>query len=90
MTVALLEGRKEIKDLRAGGGVVVFLGRYEGRGGDARYDPEDETLVLTGAPVLVEKGQGATRGDKLTFRLADDKILIENKGQGRSITVVKS
>ena len=90
VTVALLEGKKEIRDLRAGGGVVVFLGRYEGRGGDARYDPEDETLVLTGAPVLVEKGQGATRGDKLTFRLADDKILIENKGQGRSITVVKS
>jgi len=31
-----------------------------------------------------------TNGDKLTFRLADDKILIENKGQGRSATDIKS
>jgi lipopolysaccharide export system protein LptA len=90
VTISLLEGKKAPKDLRAGGGVAVFLDRYEGRGGEAVYDPEAETLVLTGAPVLIEKGRGATRGDKLTFRLADDKILIENKGQGRSTTDIKS
>jgi len=90
VAVALAEGKKEVKGLVAGVGVVVSWGLYEGRGSEARYDPEAETLVLTGGPVLVEKGKGASRGDKLTFRLADDKILIENKGQGRSITVVKS
>ncbi len=88
VTVSLLEGKKEIRDLRAAGGVVVFQGRYEGRGGEARYDPAADTLVLTGSPVLVEKGKDASRGDKLTFRLGDGKILIENKGQGRSITVI--
>jgi len=90
VTISLLEGKKELKDLRAGGEVVVSLDRYEGRGGQAVYEPGAETLVLTGAPVLVEKGRGETKGDKLTFRLADDKILIENKGQGRSITDIKS
>jgi lipopolysaccharide export system protein LptA len=90
VAVALVEGKKEVEGLVAGGGVVVSWGLYEGRGSEACYDPEAETLVLTGGPVLVEKGKGASRGDKLTFRLADDKILIENKGQGRSITVVKS
>ncbi|MGZ7066055.1 MAG: LptA/OstA family protein, partial [Candidatus Aminicenantales bacterium] len=69
--VSLLEGKNEIRDLRAAGGVVVFQGRYEGRGGAARYDPAAETLVLTGAPVLVEKGKDASRGDKLTFHLGD-------------------
>jgi lipopolysaccharide export system protein LptA len=90
IAVSLLEGKKEIKGLRAEGDVAVSWGLYEGRGGEARYDPEADTLVLTVSPVLVEKGKGASRGDKLTFRLADDRILIENKGQGRSITVVKS
>ena len=88
VSVSLLEGKKVIRDLRAGGGVEVSQGRYEGRGGEARYDPAADTLALTGSPVLVEKGKNASRGDKLTFRLGDGKILIENKGQGRSITVI--
>ncbi len=90
VAITLVEGKRELKDLRAEGQVVVSLDRYEGRGGQAAYDPAAESLVLTGAPVLVEKGRGETKGDKLTFRLADDKILIENKGQGRSITDIKS
>jgi lipopolysaccharide export system protein LptA len=90
VAIGLVEGKKEIKGLRAAGGVVVSQGNYEGRGEEAQYDPATDTLVLTGNPVLVEKGKGASRGDKLTFRLGDGRILIENKGQGRSITVVKS
>jgi lipopolysaccharide export system protein LptA len=81
---------KEVRELRARGGVVFDFERYEGRGAEARYDPEADTLALTGDPVLSEKGRGDSRGDKLTFRLGDGRILIENKGQGRSITVVKS
>jgi lipopolysaccharide export system protein LptA len=88
VAVSLFEERKELKSLRASGGVVVFQGNCEGRGGEARYDPDADTLVLTGGPSLVEKGKGASRGDKLTFRLGDGRILIENKGQGRSITIV--
>lgn len=90
VAVRLMEGKKEVQSLIAGGSVVVSHGLYEGRGGEAVYDPGAGTVVLTGSPVLFEKGKGASRGDKLTFRLGDDKILIENKGQGRSITVVKS
>jgi lipopolysaccharide export system protein LptA len=90
VAVSLVKGGKEIKRFTAGGSVVVSHGLYEGRGGEAVYDPGAGTVVLTGSPVLVEKGKGASRGDKLTFSLGDDRILIENKGQGRSITVVKS
>ena len=90
VAVRLAGDGNDVRDLRAAGGVVFVFGRYEGRGREALYDPQAETLVLTGAPVLAEEGRGESRGDKLTFRLADDKILIETKGQGRSITVVKS
>jgi len=88
--VHLFEGKKDVQSLDAGGSVVLTYGSYEGRGGEARYDPAPGTVVLTGNPVLVEKGKGASGGDKLTFRLGDGNILIENKGEGRSITVVKS
>jgi lipopolysaccharide export system protein LptA len=88
--VDLRKESRDIRSLRAEGKVAVFQGNCEGRGGQAVYDPEADTVVLTGRPFLVEKDKGTSRGDKLTFHLADGKILIENKGQGRSITVVKS
>ncbi len=90
VAVRLAGEANDVRDLGAAGAVVFVFGRYEGRGREAVYDPRAETLVLTGAPVLAERGRGESRGDKLTFRLADDKILVETKGQGRSITVVKS
>ena len=42
-----------------------------------------------GNPVLIDKDRGITRGDKLTFCLADDRILVENKARERSATVIK-
>lgn len=70
--------------------VVVSKGRYEGRGDRAFYEAEVDRVTLTGRPVLVDKEGGSSKGDKLTFDLGDGKIRIENEGQGRSITVVKS
>ena len=90
VAVRLAGDANDVRDLAAAGAVVFVFGRYEGRGREAAYDPQAETLALTGDPVLAEQGRGESRGDKLTFRLADDKILVETKGQGRSITVVKS
>ncbi|GAH32736.1 unnamed protein product, partial [marine sediment metagenome] len=61
----------------------------EGRGEEAIYDPDKESVVLLGNPVLIDKDKGITRGDKLTFYLADDRILVENKARERSATVIK-
>jgi len=69
--------------------VVVSKGRYEGRGDRAFYEASADRIILMGRPVLVDKEGGSSRGDKLTFDLADDKILVENEGQGRSTTVIK-
>jgi lipopolysaccharide export system protein LptA len=70
--------------------VVLSKGRYEGRGDKAFYEAGADRITLTGKPVLTDDEGGSTRGNKLTFDLADDKILIENEGQGRSTTVIKS
>jgi lipopolysaccharide export system protein LptA len=69
---------------------VLSRGKYEGRAGAASFEAKTDRIVLTGRPVLTDEEGGTARGDKLTFDLADDKILIENEGPGRSTTVVRS
>jgi lipopolysaccharide transport protein LptA len=69
--------------------VVIDQNVGEGRGEEAIYDPDKDSVVLLGNPVLVDKDRGITRGDKLTFYLADDRILVENKARERSVTVIK-
>jgi lipopolysaccharide export system protein LptA len=71
-------------------GVVLSKGAYEGRAAAAVYQADPGRITLTGRPVLLDGKGGSTMGDKLTLNLADDKILVENEGQGRSTTVVKS
>jgi len=88
--VYLMEAQEKLKRIFAKGKVVVVQGDREARGEEANYDLEADTIVLTGNPVLVDKVKGMTEGDKLTFYLADGKIVIENKERGRSVAVIKS
>jgi lipopolysaccharide export system protein LptA len=83
------EGRG-VDTLTALTSVVVSKGRYEGRGDRAYYEAGADRVTLTGRPVLVDEEGGVSRGDKLTFDLGDGKIRVENEGQGRSTTIVKS
>jgi len=90
VTAVLRREGQAVESLTARTGVVFSKGRYEGRAGAAAYEAETERVTLTGRPVLTDDRGGSARGDKLTFHLADDKILVENEGQGRSTTVIKS
>jgi lipopolysaccharide export system protein LptA len=90
ITAVLRPEGQGVETFTARTGVVVSKGRYEGRGDAAFYQAETDRVTLTGRPVLVDREGGSSRGDKLTFDLGDSKILVENEGQGRSITVVKS
>jgi len=74
----------------AKGSVKIRQGAWEGQGGRAEFAVPEETIVLLENPVLIDKDKGETRGDKLTFQLADGRILIENRRRDRSITVIKS
>ena len=79
-----------VESLTARTGVILSKGRYEGRAAAASYQAAADRITLTGRPVLTDKQGGSARGDKLTFDLGDDKILVENEGQGRSTTIIKS
>ncbi len=79
-----------IRTIEAGGRVVILSGFREGRGNSALYDPEKETIDLTGNPSLTDKEKGVIEGDKLTFNLGDGRIHVENRGRERSVTIIKS
>lgn len=70
--------------------VVIMQEQYQGTGQRAVFDLRKETIELTGNPVLIAENQGRTAGTKLTFFIADGKIVVENKGRERSVTVIKS
>jgi lipopolysaccharide export system protein LptA len=90
ISAVLVPDGKTVGSLAASTGVVFGKGRFVGRSGAAAYEAGTGRVTLTGRPVIVDEQGGAARGDKLTFNLADDTILVENEGQGRSTTVIKS
>jgi len=89
ININLGEGQGEMRKFLAKGKVIIIQQQSEGRGEEAHFDVENETIVLLGNPVLIDKNKGKIEGDKLTFFIADDRITVENQGQERSLTVIK-
>jgi lipopolysaccharide transport protein LptA len=89
INISLGDGQGEMRKFLAKGKVIIAQLQSEGRGEEAHIDVENETIVLLGNPVLIDKNKGKVEGDKLTFFIADDRITVENQGQERSITVIK-
>ncbi len=88
--IYLSEEGKKIETLLARGQISIKQGSYEARGQEAVFDLANETIELMGQPVLIDKQKGKIQGDKLTFYMADDRIVVENEGRERSETVIKS
>ena len=89
ISVYLGEENKGIHKIVAREKVIILQSMGEGRGEEAIYNPEEESLELLGNPVFIDKDKGTTEGDKLTFYMADGRILVENKDRERSVTVIK-
>jgi lipopolysaccharide transport protein LptA len=90
LLIALEQDGGEMASIVAQKDVVLLQGRYEGRGEEARFDLKDEVITVVGNPILIDEDQGKTEGSKLTFYMADGRIVIENKDRERSETVIKS
>jgi len=89
ISVYLGEEDKSIQKIVGKKKVVITQNMGEAFGEEAIYDPEKESLVLLGNPVFIDKDKGRTEGDKLTFYMADGRILVENQERERSLTVIK-
>jgi lipopolysaccharide transport protein LptA len=88
--VYLRKDKGEIQKITAKTKVTIKDDLRDSKGEEAVYDLDQETVVLTGRPVIVDKQKGKIEGDKLTFHLGDGRILVENKDRERSVTVIKS
>jgi lipopolysaccharide transport protein LptA len=69
--------------------VIFKQGKREGKAKEALYDLKKDVIILSGSPEINDLIKGKIQGDKLTFHMADDKIIVENKGKDRSVTVIK-
>ncbi|MFB0565042.1 MAG: LptA/OstA family protein [Candidatus Aminicenantaceae bacterium] len=88
--VILKDEKGEMKMIIAKGSVKIIQKTTEGKGEKALYNMEEEVVTLSGNPVFIDKKKGMIRGDKLTFYIADGRIVVENRGRERSATVIKS
>ena len=89
ISVYLGEEDKGIQKIVGKKKVVITQNMGEAFGEEAIYDPEKESLVLLGNPVFIDKDRGRTEGHKLTFYMADGRILVENQERERSLSVIK-
>ncbi len=80
---------EDIDRIVAKGKILLHQNSMKGKGEEAIYSPKDESIALLGNPFLADKEMGITRGDKLTFYIADGRILVENRGKERSVAVIK-
>jgi len=89
LSVLLDEEKGTVTGISAEGEVKVLQNQSEGRGQKAFFNVKEEIFILEGYPELIDENRGKIEGDKLTFHMADGKITVENKGEERSITVIK-
>ncbi len=89
LTIALDEESGDMMSIVARTDVVILQKTYEGHGEEANFDIHEEVITVTGNPVLIDKDRGKTEGGKLTFSMADGRIVVENKDRERSVTVIK-
>jgi lipopolysaccharide export system protein LptA len=85
-----LGGLEIERDLGIARRVVIRRDNREARGEEARYVLAEETVVLTGQPVLIDQERGTVEGDKLIFHLSDGRIQVENTARERSVIIIRS
>jgi len=90
VTVFLKRDGGDIESVQATRRVVIRRDNREARGEEARYVLAEETVVLTGQPVLIDQERGTVEGDKLIFHLSDGRIQVENTARERSVIIIRS
>jgi len=89
LTISLEKESGDMVSIVARDKVVVKQKTYEGHGDEAKFDVREEIITVVGNPVLIDKDRGRTEGGKLTFYIADGRIVFENKDRERSVTIIK-
>ncbi len=79
--------RQRVDKFTATGNVRIYQDNKESVSGNAVYDREARTLVLTGGPV-VRQCEDTVRGDKITVYIDEDRVVVESQGGSRVKAVI--
>lgn len=74
---ALLSGSGSVESIEASGGVKVVVDDKTATSDVAVYNAAKDSIVMTGKP-RVWQGQNVLTGSKITFRIKDDTIEVED------------
>lgn len=89
LSVRMGKEGNELLSIIAEEDIIFKSGELTGTAGRAEYMMNEDLIVLSEHPEVDDLSRGKIVGDKLTFHMAGDKIVVENNGQERSITVIK-
>lgn len=89
MLINFKSDSSELERIESRGEVKVVKDLIVAKAQKGFYEWEKDIFILEGKPVLEDPERGSIRGDKLTFNLAEGRILVENQGRERSISVIK-
>lgn len=89
-TLALSPDGATVGQIEAGEPVEVEQGDRRATGRRGTYMPETETLVLVGEKVRFTDPSQEVEGRSLTFRVGDDRIVVDGQEQVRTQTIIKS
>ena len=78
---------EEITEIKATGNVKILDGTKRARGDRATYDREDKVVVISGG-ALVSQCKDTVGGEKITFYLDTDDVIIDGGEGGRVRAVI--
>jgi lipopolysaccharide export system protein LptA len=80
-------GAQQITRADATGGVTVEQGSRRAQAERGEYTASDGKFVMSGGnPTIFDGSEGTTSGQKLTFFLADDTIIVDSPAGTRTVT----
>lgn len=80
-------GEESIKKVVASGNVVILSENRTAHTSMAEYTPSTKVIVLSGAGSRVISGNNYVSGDKITFYINEDRVIVE-RGKEKQVEAV--
>ncbi|MCI0570820.1 MAG: hypothetical protein L0Y66_08720, partial [Myxococcaceae bacterium] len=88
-TLTFTADGRELEKLEAGSPVEIEQGTRKASGESGTYSPRDGMLVVVGEKVVLRDEGQVVRGRKLSFKVGDERIVVDGQDESRTETVFR-
>jgi lipopolysaccharide export system protein LptA len=88
-TLTFTADGRELEKVEAGSPVEIQQGTRKASGERGTYDPREELLVVVGEKVVLRDEGQVVRGRKLTFKVGDERVVVDGQDESRTETVFR-